>query len=145
MVDYNILSSMIRKSLNFLNTFGFDRFKMMTESNNLVGDSLLLNYESSQTGRRIDIAYSSAQKERPHTFVVFLFSKEGDGFSLEDWLNLKKKQELKFVSDPSTNISEVEFIAQFAASFEKICQNDLKKIIDGSQWESAPFDWKGYR
>ena len=146
MIDYSISSNLIQKRLNFLNSIGFDRFKMMTESSSLAGDSLLLHYESSKTGRKIDISYSCAQKGRPFTFVVFLFSKDGDSFSLEDWLNLKgKKQAIKLVSDSDSNISEDDFIKEFAASFEKICRSDLKKIINGSHWESVPFDWKGYR
>ena len=146
MIDYSSSSSMIRKKLNFLNSLGFDRFKMMTESSKLAGDSLLLIYESGSTGRRIDISYSSAQKGRPFAFVVFLFSKDGDSFSLEDYLNLKgKKQAIKLLSDSGSNKSEDDFITEFTASFEKICRSDLKKIIDGSHWESVPFDWKGYK
>jgi hypothetical protein len=146
MIDYSISSKILQKELEFLKTFSFDRLKVKKESSKLAGESLLLSYESTKTGRRIEISYLYAQQGRPYSIVVFIYEKNGESFSLEDWLNSKGKNEkIKLVSDMDSNKFENNFLSTFAKSFERLCMGDLKDIVSGDFWESVPFDWKGYR
>ena len=146
MIDYSGPLKMLQKKLNFLNSFGFDKLRALTESSKLAGESLLMSFESSKTGRKIEISYLHTQHGRPSTIVIFIFNKNGESFSLEDWLEMKgKKESINLVLNTDLNILENNFLEQFASSFEKLCRGDLENIINGSQWESVPFDFKGYR
>lgn len=146
MIDYSGSSKLLQKELSFLMSIGYNKKKVTTESSKLTGDSLLITYESSKSGRKIEISFLRAQHDLPSSISVFLFANQNDSFSLEDWLNMKgKKQSIKLVSDMSSNQSENDFLSQFAISFENLCRGDLRDIVNGNYWESVPFDWKGYR
>ena len=154
MSNYSILASIILKKLDFLPELGLDRFRMMLKSVNsddwveFNGDKFLkFDFKSRESEREISISYFSDAENSSFLFITTFFEKNGHCFSLKTWLKENDRKQLINISSKhfKDTISEEDFINQFAVSFEKLCRNELKEVIDGTRWDEVPFDWMGYK
>lgn len=135
-------TDILSDELSFLRDLGYQGPVSSTESSRLLGDSLLLTYESA-FGRSVEIGYAPGG-QRPTSVSVFVCNSNGDKFSLEDWIAARSPEfDIHFVAKAGE--SESEFLTQLSRGVRDLSQGTLHSTFAGADWDAVAFDWKGYR
>jgi len=142
MSDYKVAIDILSNRMKFLRAFGYDKPSVSIEQSVLLGNSLLLKYEST-SDRNIEIGYS-VNNQRPASATIFISNSRGERFSLEDWVSCRLPNNIIRFAGKAQE-PEIEFLGQFSDGVEELLQGALKSTLTGEAWDAVPFDWKGYR
>lgn len=146
MIDYSAALSMFINGLTLLGKLGFDTSIVETKHVDLVGKELHLTYKNLRGGRSIKITYGIAQLNLPNGITATVSNVDGSHFLVSSWLKANDMNDaITFFAPDDPDYNEGQFIEKFCRDFGMVCQNQLRKILIGDEWQDVPFDWKGYR
>lgn len=146
MIDYTEELAVFIKGLEFLESLGFEGPNVKIKFVDLVGDKLYLTYKSPNAKRSVDITYAAAQLNHANVIGVIVTKNDGSYFSVGSWLTANDLNDaITFFALDDPDYNKGQFIEKFCRDFTMICQNRLRKILTGDEWQDVPFDWKGYR
>jgi hypothetical protein len=138
------VASKLIENLRFLHQMGYSDPVVTKENSELLGDSLLLKYASTEANRALEIGFVERSASRQGSLSVFIVNQVGESFSLEDWIAAKGTAgRLRFLQDEFE--SEDEFIRKFSRDLETLVDGEIHGTLIGKEWDAVPFDWKGYR
>jgi hypothetical protein len=137
--------SFFGEHLGFLKKLGFEGPRTRVEQSDLLGEYICLVYESKLSDRKIDVSYVSSSAIRSVTVAVLIYNGEGESFSLEDWQNAKSPSVMVHFSKDAIIPDDKTFLANFSKELQHVFEGPLSGTLRGAEWDSVPFDWKGYR
>jgi hypothetical protein len=135
------------KGLLFLRALGY-RLKSYTKEVDSDGDiHFKVTYENSEIDRRVSAIFIvMSDVSQPNSLYFYIYSeKQEDYFSVEDFVVRKLGKESEYFFDNINFQPNVSFISVVTNYLEVLCSNELKFVIDGTEWIDIPFDWQGHK
>lgn len=128
----------------FLNQWNYKTLSVSIETSQLLGDSLLIVFESAAAKRQIELSFSPEKNGRAAAISLFFCNQSGERFSLEDWVSMKLLESDLAFSNIAED-TEQSFLSSFCVNCRSLFESSLRDTVAGISWDAVPFDWKGYR
>lgn len=129
--------------LDFLKQYDFYLDHKDITKSNFFGDRLVVHYKSASIDREVRIYYSD---RTPESFSIFIDTSKKDGFLLSEYLSKKGNENInKNFTNNDPSLDNDLFTRNFCLALKYMCENYIKDILIGKEWESEPFDWTPYK
>ncbi|WEN14810.1 hypothetical protein PY254_16495 [Rhodanobacter sp. AS-Z3] len=146
MTKFEEVSRSLHRCLGFLSRWGYTPCTDEVGHSALHGHQLVVQYQSTVADRELRIHFSLATTTHAECFSVFVGTRDGQAFFVNDYLAQRSGCD---AAPPLVNSTPEQTTSAFCCAVATCLQREfetrLADLLQGSTWNFAPFDWVSYK
>jgi hypothetical protein len=144
--EFKLVEAIMLDNLNFFAMHGLSYVGLNIEHSELTEDTAVFGFRNSSNGIGVEVGFFPGLRDLKRSFSVYITNACGQNLNVREYLRIHNRQDLldQFI-DQGTDTTIRTFCANFLEALASLFSTQLKKIVDGTDWEIVPFNWKGYR
>ena len=144
--EFGTVEGMILDRKDVFTKHGLSYVEMRVEHSNLLGDLAVFLFRNKQNGMQMRLTFFPGSDDRPRSFVMNITNKRGQKMDVTEFLRVHHREDLlKMFTDKEPGSGSQVFCSGFLDTLEKLFSTQLKRVLDGAEWEVVPFNWGDYK